>query len=128
MYRSFVVVFLIALVPSIAPLRADTVAYSWSGFIYPISGQPNPWGLCDMHGNVAEWTATADRPYPYDSADGRDSPGAPGKKVVRGGSWYDHPKRAGSGYRVAYAPWQRVFNVGFRVVCAPDHRPEDAPN
>jgi formylglycine-generating enzyme required for sulfatase activity len=81
------------------------------------SFQPNPWGLYDMHGNVAEWTATAYRPYPYNSADGRISPDATGKKVVRGGSWYDRPKCAGSGYRVAYAPWQPVFNVGFRVAC-----------
>jgi len=36
--------------------------------------------------------------------------------VVRGGSWYDRPKRATSSYRLAYAPYARVFNVGFRIV------------
>ena len=78
--------------------------------------QPNPWGLYDMHGNVAEWTATAYRPYPYDAADGRENIDATSRRVVRGGSWYDRPKRCTSAYRLSYAPYQPVFNVGFRVV------------
>jgi len=79
--------------------------------------RPNPWGLCDMHGNVAEWTRTTYRPYPYDSGDGRDDPTGGGKKVVRGGSWFDRPKRSTSSFRLSYPPYQRVFNVGFRVIC-----------
>ena len=55
--------------------------------------QPNAWGLADMHGNVAEWTRTAYRPYPY-KADGRDDPAAVGERVVRGGSWMDRPFRS----------------------------------
>jgi formylglycine-generating enzyme required for sulfatase activity len=78
--------------------------------------QPNAWGLYDMHGNVVEWTRTAYRPYPYDAADGRDAPAADGLRSVRGGSFYDRPHRARSGFRQYYQPWQRVFNVGFRVV------------
>ncbi len=78
--------------------------------------QPNAWGLRDMHGNVAEWTRTALRPYPYDGADGRNAPDATGRRVVRGGSWRDRPKRATSSFRLAYAPYQRVVNVGFRVI------------
>lgn len=71
------------------------------------------WGLMDMHGNVREWTQTVWPP-------GLDSKGAdrPAGNVVRGGSWYDRPKRAGSSFRLAYPSWQRVFNVGFRVVCS----------
>ena len=72
-----------------------------------------------MHGNVAEWTRTAYRPYPYIPARPRQ-PDAEGKKVVRGGSWYDRPNRARSSFRLAYEPWQRVFNVGFRVVMEAD--------
>jgi len=79
--------------------------------------QPNAWGLCDMHGNVAEWTRTAWRPYPYDPGDGRDDPASDGRRVVRGGSWLDRPKRSTSSFRLSYPPYQRVFNVGFRVVC-----------
>ncbi len=81
------------------------------------SYRPNAWGLYDMHGNAAEWTRSAYRPYPYDENDGRNDPGVQGRKVVRGGSFYDPPKRCRSSFRLAYPAWQRVFNVGFRVVC-----------
>ena len=84
--------------------------------------QPNAWGLCDMHGNVAEWTRTTYRPYPYRTDDGRNDPAAGGRKVVRGGSWRDRPRRATSSFRLSYLPYQRVYNVGFRVVCEPRTR------
>jgi formylglycine-generating enzyme required for sulfatase activity len=85
---------------------------------------PNAWGLHDVHGNVAEWTGSAYRPYPYDADDGRDDPRSPGKKVVRGGSWRDRPKRSRAALRLAYQPWQGVYNVGFRVVCGSgDNKP-----
>ena len=78
--------------------------------------QPNAWGLHDMHGNVAEWTRTAYAPYPYQADDGRDSETPEGRKVARGGSFYDRPKRARSGFRLSYPAWQGVYNVGLRVV------------
>jgi formylglycine-generating enzyme required for sulfatase activity len=78
--------------------------------------QANAWGLKDMHGNVAEWTRTAYRLYPYLVADGRDEPATRGKKVVRGGSWRDRPHRARSAARWAYEPHQPVFDAGFRVI------------
>jgi formylglycine-generating enzyme required for sulfatase activity len=76
----------------------------------------NAWGLRNMHGNAAEWTRTAYRPYPY-REDGRDDASTEGDKVVRGGSFYDRPYRCTSGFRWRYPAWQKVFNVGFRVVC-----------
>jgi len=81
------------------------------------SYRPNAWGLHDMHGNVCEWTRTAYRPYPYAEADGRNAPLAGERIVVRGGSWRDRPKRCRSAYRLSYPAWQRVYNVGFRIVC-----------
>ena len=80
------------------------------------SYQPNPWGLQDMIGNVAEWTRSVYRPYPYRGVDGRDALDAPGRRVARGGSWIDRPFRATASYRLAYEPWQPVHNVGFRVI------------
>ncbi|HPA06496.1 MAG TPA: SUMF1/EgtB/PvdO family nonheme iron enzyme, partial [Candidatus Hydrogenedentes bacterium] len=72
---------------------------------------PNPWGLHDMHGNVAEWTLSDYLPCP-------GAPGQPSaRKVVRGGSWMDRPRRARSAFRLHYEPSQSVHDVGFRVVC-----------
>ncbi len=88
------------------------------------SYRPNPWGLFDMHGNVAEWTRTLYRPYPYHEDDGRNAVVPTGRYVVRGGSWRDRPKRCRSAFRLAYRAYQKVFNVGFRVVCK--RLPDDA--
>lgn len=71
---------------------------------------PNPWGLHNMHGNVAEWTLSD-----YNSPEG--SKGGEVRKVVRGGSWMDIPKRARSAFRLHYAASQGVHDVGFRVIC-----------
>jgi formylglycine-generating enzyme required for sulfatase activity len=64
----------------------------------------NPLGLFDMHGNAAEWTLD-----PF-GADGS-------RRAVRGGSWRDLPSQAGAAYRYGFRPYQKVFCVGFRVVC-----------
>jgi formylglycine-generating enzyme required for sulfatase activity len=62
------------------------------------SKQPNPWGLYDMHGNVAEWTLDQYFPDAYSKlAEGKQPVDAksavrwPTKlfpRVIRGGSWY----------------------------------------
>ncbi|MFH1716123.1 MAG: formylglycine-generating enzyme family protein, partial [Planctomycetota bacterium] len=87
--------------------------------------RPNVWGLYDMHGNAAEWTRTTYKPYPYEADDGRNGITESGRKVVRGGSWCDRPERCRSAFRLSYPAWQRVHNVGFRVVCeieSPDQK------
>jgi formylglycine-generating enzyme required for sulfatase activity len=37
--------------------------------------------------------------------------------VVYGGSWADRPFRATIVFRLSYPKWQKVYNVGFRVIC-----------
>jgi len=81
------------------------------------SYKPNAWGLYDMHGNAAEWTRTAYKPYTCKDNDGRNDQTDSGRKVVRGGSWCDRPERCRSAFRLSYPSWQRVHNVGFRVIC-----------
>jgi len=79
---------------------------------------PNPFGLYSMHGNVAEWTRSGYLPYPYD-----DNPEETSSYIVaRGGSYIERPKFATAYARKAYYPWQRVFNVGFRLII---EEPED---
>jgi len=99
--------------------------------------KPNAWGLHDMHGNVAEWTADLYRPDAYA---GRSSPmtapfvdpdGERYPHVVRGGSWDDDPAELRSAARRASSeawsrqdpqnpksPWWHTDAtfVGFRVV------------
>jgi formylglycine-generating enzyme required for sulfatase activity len=79
--------------------------------VAPGAYQPNAWGLFDMHGNASEWTRSIAR-----SADGQDD-AALARRIVRGGSWRDRPERCTSSFRIDYPPFQRVYNVGFRVVC-----------
>jgi formylglycine-generating enzyme required for sulfatase activity len=95
--------------------------YNDGGFLSEPGGRypPNIWGLYDMHGNVAEWTRSAYRPYPYSNRDGRNLTDGGENRVVRGGSWRDRPPQATSAVRQSYRPYQGVFNVGFRIVCEP---------
>ncbi len=66
------------------------------------SGLPNAWGLCNMIGNVAEWTASDWTP-------------GDARKVVKGGSWNDVLKFAAPYSRWRYEEYKPVYDVGFRV-------------
>ncbi len=77
---------------------------------------PSPWGLHDIFGNVQEWTRSDYKPYPYQTNDGRENPNSRERKVVRGGSWRDRPSHASASFRRFYQPYQKVYNVGFRIV------------
>jgi formylglycine-generating enzyme required for sulfatase activity len=77
---------------------------------------PNAFGLYDMHGNVQEWTSSTYLPYPYRADKAREGAGGPARRVARGGSWADRPRDARAGIRRPYPPWQRVHNVGLRIV------------
>jgi len=73
-------------------------------------------GVHDLSGNVWEWTCSIYKPYPYRPDDGREAPEAEGRRVVRGGAWYNYQGYARCAYRLRSLP--AIFNikVGLRVV------------
>jgi formylglycine-generating enzyme required for sulfatase activity len=85
---------------------------------YPL----NPWGLADMHGNVCEWCLdTWHGSYEGAPTDGSSwlTGGTGSIKLLRGGSWFSHPRLCSSAYRSrAQLDYASNF-VGFRVVCIP---------
>lgn len=74
--------------------------------------EANPFGLYCMHGNVGEWTRSDYVPYPYKEQSKVEAE----YKVVRGGSFFERPKFSTAYSRKGFYPYQRVFNVGFRVI------------
>jgi formylglycine-generating enzyme required for sulfatase activity len=103
--------------------RAGTTTRSWWGDIrlrrtteigsYP----PNPWGLCDMYGNVWEWVEDCwDDSYEGAPKDGSAwMRGDCSRRVLRGGSWGSEPEYLRSAYRLRIRTDYRNYGIGFRV-------------
>ena len=83
----------------------------------------NAWGMQDMHGNVWEWCV--DHWYPnYHGAPVDGSPRINPEtkeeeiRLLRGGSWYFHPRFCRSASRLIH-PVSRYGGIGFRVCYLP---------
>jgi formylglycine-generating enzyme required for sulfatase activity/dipeptide/tripeptide permease len=103
----------------LVPVRAN---YAASGRLTPasvgeFSAGASAFGVHDLSGNVAEWTRSEYRPYPYDPADGRENTSSVSTaRVIRGGSFYDSESLLRVTARRAADPGRANDFVGFRVV------------
>lgn len=80
---------------------------------------PNQWNLRDVHGNVEEWCWDVYGPYPSEGVTDYRGSAVGTRRVARGGGWPAFALLCRSAARNAYAPEDRRFDLGFRLVCRP---------
>ena len=78
----------------------------------------NSFGLYDMHGNAFEWCADwFDEDYYKNSpVDDPRGPSTGSYRVFRGGGWFSYARFCRSAFRLGYAPGDRFYGLGFRVL------------
>jgi formylglycine-generating enzyme required for sulfatase activity len=89
------------------------------GGLVPVGQYPggeSVYGCLDMAGNVWEWTLSMEQAYPYDPADGRESPHVRGRRILRGGAFDSSARSVRCAIRNWNFPEERDGTIGFRVV------------
>jgi formylglycine-generating enzyme required for sulfatase activity len=78
---------------------------------------PNPWGLCDICGNVWEWCNDCYKVDYYQAAPRQDptGPDSGETKVVRGGAWRFSAESCASGYRYNENPGYADVCFGYDI-------------
>lgn len=99
--------------PGRASTREGGAAGTSAVGAYPAGASPA--GALDMAGNVWEWTASLDAPYPYAAGDGREAPGAAGRRIMRGGCYANPQGYARCACRFRLPPGVRNEFTGFRL-------------
>lgn len=101
------------------PEKIDEYAWYYDntngGYEKVATKKPNPWGLYDMHGNIAEWTMDQYNPAFYIGLKGESAKNPWNKptelypRTVRGGSYEDDPETLRSATRTPSKPqWKQM--------------------
>jgi len=76
----------------------------------PDEAHANPFGLCDVLGNVWEWCGDT-----WSGTESSSDEPAPSLRVLRGGSWDYFPADVRTTARLVHLPTMAMRDVGFRL-------------
>ena len=82
----------------------------------PVGGRkPNPFGLTEIHGNVAEWCEDWYAPYTEEAATDPRGPESGKERILRGGCWNWLVQFGRASNRGKLGPGGRMAQAGFRT-------------